>query len=241
MKTAIVTGGSRGIGAAIALKLASTGVNVIIIYKNNKNQALEVVNIAKSYGVSSAAFQADVGSQLSVKNVIDKIVREYSQIDILINCAGIFLEKNLTNINTESIDEILKTNFYSVIYMTQSTLHLFPITGGRIVNISSNLIYKPRISTGMYAASKAAVSCLTHAFALELGTRNITVNAVAPSMIITDMTASVSNSRRELVRSATPLGRIGEPEDVADLVALLTTDEARWITGRTILADGGMS
>lgn len=161
--------------------------------------------------------------------------------DILINNAGIFEARGAGDIDAEHVARVFDNNFGSVLNMTQLAIPYFPGTGGRIVNVSSNLMYSPRPGTGIYAASKAAVSVMTHAFAKELGARGITVNAVAPSMTQTDMTAATPEMRRQAVIASTPGGRIGEPDDIADVVSFLAADASRWVTGRTILVDGGLT
>ena len=211
-RIAIVTGGSRGIGAAVAVKLASQGLAVAIIYQHNAQAAEQVLERIRAAGGVAEAFAADVSDEASVKAAMTLIV-----------------------------GRAFNVNLNSVIYMVQNALPHFPLRGGRIVNFSTNLIYQPRLGSGLYAASKAAVSVLTNALAKELGPRGITVNAVAPSMTRTDMTAATPPARREAVMAATPLGRIGEPEDVADVVAFLASDESRWVTGRTLLTDGGLT
>lgn len=135
--------------------------------------------------------------------------------------------------------EQIRTNVLSTIQVTQAVLPHVPARGGRIVNVSSSLVYRPRAGLSVYAASKAAVGALTHSFAVELGPRNITVNAVAPAMTRTDMTAPIAEEVKARMRESTPLGRLAEPEDIADAVAFLASDDARWITGRTLKTDGG--
>ncbi|MBV5294770.1 MAG: glucose 1-dehydrogenase [Curvibacter lanceolatus] len=240
-RIAIVTGGSRGIGAAVAVKLASQGLAVAIIYQHNAQAAEQVLERIRAAGGVAEAFAADVSDEASVKAAMTLIVERFGQVDALVNCAGMLEMRTLAEMDAASVARAFNVNFNSVIYMVQNALPHFPLRGGRIVNFSTNLIYQPRLGSGLYAASKAAVSVLTNALAKELGPRGITVNAVAPSMTRTDMTAATPPARREAVMAATPLGRIGEPEDVADVVAFLASDESRWVTGRTLLTDGGLT
>jgi 3-oxoacyl-[acyl-carrier protein] reductase len=240
-KVAVVTGGSRGIGAAIARKLASQGASIAIVYKNNAAQAQAVAHAIAKAGGSSTFFAADVADRSAVDDVIAAIVEHFGRIDILVNNAGVFESSPFGSIDAALVQRVFDTNMGSVLNMTQAAVPYFPASGGRIVNVSTNLIYSPRPGTSIYAASKAAVSVLTHAFAKELGARGITVNAVAPSMITTDMTVATPEGRRQQVIANTPAARIGEPADIADIVAFLASDESRWITGRTLLTDGGMT
>lgn len=240
-KIAIVTGGSRGIGAAIARKLAEGGATVAIVYKSNVEQANSVVESIERAGGAASAFAADVSDRTAVGDVVGDIVRRFGHVDILINNAGVFEVRGLIDIDAEHVSRVFSANMDSVLIMTQAVAPYIPSQGGRIVNVSTNLIYAPRPGTAIYAASKAAVSVLTSAFAKELGARGITVNAVAPSMTNTDMTATTPETRREAVKIGTPSGRIGEPDDIAEVVAFLASDASRWITGRTLLTDGGLT
>jgi len=184
---------------------------------------------------------ADVTDRPAVDSVITAIALRFGQINILVNNAGVFEASPFGGIDAALVQRVFDANMGSVLNMTQAAVPHFPAAGGRIVNVSTNLIYSPRPGTSIYAASKAAVSVLTHAFAKELGSRGITVNAVAPSMVTTDMTAATPEARRQHVIASTPGGRIGDPADIADIVAFLASDDSRWITGRTLLTDGGLT
>ncbi len=240
-KIAIVTGGSRGIGAAVARRLASRGMAVSILYLSNAGKAEEIVADIRWAGGTADSIAADVSKPAEIRQAVENIVKRHGRIDVLVNAAGILEMQPLATIDDETIARSFDVNVKSVIHMIQACLPHFPASGGRIVNLSSNLIYQPRPGAGFYAATKAAVSVLTNAFAKELGPRGITVNAVAPSLTRTDMTAATPEARLQAVTAATPLGRIGEPEDIADVVSFLASDDSRWITGRTILTDGGLT
>ncbi|MDN4547758.1 SDR family NAD(P)-dependent oxidoreductase [Pseudomonas sp. C32] len=240
-RIAVVTGGSRGIGAAIARKLAAEGAIVAVVYQSGFDQAQSVVRAIRAAGGAAEAFAADVADASAVRSAIDMIVARFGRIDILVNNAGIFEGRNFADIDADHVSRLFAVNMSSVLHMMQAAVPHFPSTGGRVVNVSTNLIYSPRPGTAIYAASKAAVSVLTNGFAKELGARGITVNAVAPSMTSTDMTAATPDVRRQAVIAATPAARIGEPEDIADVVVFLASDESRWITGRTLLTDGGLT
>jgi 3-oxoacyl-[acyl-carrier protein] reductase len=167
------------------------------------------------------------------------VIRAFGRIDILINNAGIFGMQPLGAIEPQSFAEQFRVNTLSVVLVTQEALPHFPATGGHVVNVASSLAYAPVAGTSVYAATKAAVVTLTQAFARELGGRRISVNAVAPSVTETDMTRAHLPERRRALVESTPLGRIGQPEDVADVVAFLASSASRWVSGRTILVDGG--
>ena len=239
-KIAVVTGGSRGIGASISKKLGYEGATVAVVYKNNAEKAKEVVKEIRSNRGEARAFQADVSDYASIQQLLENILNAYGKIDILVNNAGIFEMKPLKEVDQTHVSHLFKTNFESVLYMTQAFAPYFPTTGGRIVNISTSLMYAPRSGTAIYSATKAAVSVLTNAFAKELGEKGITVNAVAPSMVKTDMTSATPEARIQAIIANTPVGRIGEGEDIANIVAFFASDESKFITGRTLLADGGL-
>lgn len=238
-RTAIVTGGSRGIGAAVARRLAADGARVAVVYRSNGSEADAVVRSIRETGAEAIAVQADVADTASVNVMVSTVREAFGAIDILINNAGILEGQPVGSIDQASFDAQFRTNAFSTILVSQAVLPHMPARGGRIVNVSSSLVYRPRAGLSVYAASKAAVSALTHSFALELGPRNITVNAVAPAMTRTDMTAPISDEVKTRMRESTPLGRLAEPDDIADAVAFLASDDARWITGRTLMTDGG--
>jgi 3-oxoacyl-[acyl-carrier protein] reductase len=238
-RTAIVTGGLRGIGAAVARRLAADGARVAVVYRSNDAQAHAVIQSIRTTGAEAIAVQADVADAASVNAMVSTVRETFGAIDILVNNAGILANQPVGSIDQASFDEQFRTNAFSAILVSQAVLPHVPARGGHIVNVSSSLAYKPRAGLSVYAASKAAVSALTQAFALELGPRNITVNAVAPALTRTDMTAPIPDEVRARMRESTPLGRLAEPEDIADTIAFLASDDARWITGRTLLTDGG--
>lgn len=238
-RAAIVTGGSRGIGAAIARRLAADGARVAVVYRSHHDQADAVVRAIRDTGADAIAVQADVSDAASVRAMVDTVQRAFREIDILVNNAGILASQPVGSIDQAAFDQQFRINAFSAILVSQAVLPQMPARGGRIVNVSSSQAFRPRAGLAVYGASKAAVSALTQAFALELGPRNITVNAVAPAMTRTDMTAPLPDALKARLRDATPLGRLAEPEDIADAVAFLACDDSRWITGRTLLTDGG--
>jgi 3-oxoacyl-[acyl-carrier protein] reductase len=238
-KVAVVTGGSRGIGAAVARRLAAEGVRVAVVYNNKREAGDAVVHRIREAGGMAAAFQADVSNENSVQAMMHDVAGQFDHVDMLINSAGIFDDAPVGNIDRRSFHDQFYINAWSVLATTQAALPYIPPSGGAIVNVSSSLAVRPEPGTVVYSASKAAVDSLTLGCAIELGTRRIRVNAVAPAITRTDMTAGIPAGHLIEETRRTPLGRLAEPEDIADAVVFLCSDDARWITGRTILLDGG--
>jgi 3-oxoacyl-[acyl-carrier protein] reductase len=238
-KIAVVTGGSRGIGAAIARRLAADGASVAVVYNNSREAADAVVQGIRRAGGSAAAFQAQAADEASVEAMMRQAVAEFGRIDLLVNAAGIFSGAPVGEIDRQSFHDQFAVNTWGIIAATQAALPYFPSNGGAIVNVSSSLGVRPLAGATVYSASKAAVDNLTLGCAMELGPRGIRVNAVAPAVTRTDMTAGLPEEMLQDERRQTPLGRLAEPEDIADAVAFLCSEDARWITGRSILVDGG--
>ena len=238
--TAIVTGGSRGIGAAIAVKLASMGADIAVVYAGNENLAQDVCDKCISeYGVNAKAYKCNVAEYDSVKETVAAIKNDLGNVGILINNAGITRDGLIAMMKEPDFDAVIDTNLKGAFNFIRHTSSLF-IRGkyGRIVNISSvsGMIGNP--GQANYSASKAGVIGLTKAVARELAPKGITCNAVAPGFIGTDMTREITEGNEAIV-SAIPLGRVGTPEDVANAVAFLVT--ADYITGEIIRVDGGMA
>jgi 3-oxoacyl-[acyl-carrier protein] reductase len=238
-QVALVTGGSRGIGAAIARRLASDGAAVALIYKGRSAAAEEVAASIRSAGGKAAIFRADVTDEKAVDAMVKDVAAKFGKVDILVNAAGIFEAAPVGQITREMFQNEFSTHAWGTIAMTQAALPHFPASGGYIVNVSTNLVHEPGNGTAVYSAAKAAVEVLTRGFARELGPRGIRVNAVAPAITRTDMTAGIPQDHLQHETQLTPLGRLAEPDDIADVVAFLASSDARWITGRTILTDGG--
>lgn len=239
-KVVLVTGGSRGIGAAISRRFASLGSRVVIGYKSDREAARALADQLARAGGPCIAAQGDVADPDDVKNLVATTVDEFGVIDILVNCAAIGPYRALGKMDAPFIREILDTNVMGTVLMIEAALPHLP-SGGRIINFSSALAFRPIPTSSVYSASKAAVVTLTHAFSKELGPRGITVNAIAPGVIETDMTTSILAERGDQILGATPLARIGQPDDIAAIVTFLASPDARWITGRTIIADGGVT
>jgi 3-oxoacyl-[acyl-carrier protein] reductase len=238
-KVAIVTGGSRGIGAAIARRLAGEGAQVALFYRSNAEAADATVRAIEAAGGQAAAFKADVADEVAVRLAVREVATRFGRVDALVNNAGIFEAEPVGEISRESFHRQFAVNAWSVLASTQAALEHFPAAGGAIVNVSSSLAVRPEPQTVSYSASKAAVDSLTLGCAIELGARGIRVNAVAPAITRTDMTADIPAEQLREETRLTPLGRLAEPGDIADVVAFLCSDDARWITGRSLLVDGG--
>ena len=240
-KVALVTGASRGIGAATARTLAARGAAVAVAYKENRDSAEKVVAAIRDGRGTAAAFQVAVEDSASVQRLIEDVVQAFGHIDILVNNAGVAGTRAFGEIDFSFFTQQFHSNVWGTIQVTQAAVPHFPESGGRIINLSSQRAFAPRDGTGVYAASKAAISTLTQALAIELGPKSITVNAVAPAVTHTDMTAKMPADKKAAFAALTPLKRLAEPQDIADVIAFLASDDARWITGRTILADGGLT
>ena len=238
-KTALVTGASRGIGKAIAIELARNGADIVVNYNRNENDALEVVNEVKSFGRESIAIKADVGNFDEVSKMFEIVRRKFGKLDILVNNAGIIIDRTLQNMSKDDWLNVIKVNLNGVYNTTKNAVHLLS-TNGRIINLSSVVALYGNFGQTNYAASKAGIIGFTKSLAKELGKRGITVNAIAPGFIETEILRSIPPERKKEFIKLIPLGRIGKPEDVANLVAFLTSDKASYITGEVICVDGGI-
>ena len=239
-KIALVTGASRGIGRAIAIELAKNNVNVVINYNKNEQEAIAVVGEIKKIGVDSIAVKADISKFEDCAAMIEIIRKKFGCLDILVNNAGALSDKTLKNMTKEQWDIVVRTNLDGTFNVTKNSLPLMK-DSGRIINISSVVGINGNFGQTNYAASKAGIIGFTKSLAKELGRRRITVNAVAPGFIDTQMTKNVPFIRRKIIMAMIPLGRAGNAEDVANLVAFLASDKANYITGEVICVDGGFS
>ena len=241
-KVALVTGGGRGIGKAISLKLAELGFAVTLTYRSNEEAAeMTVAEIVKKGGTAIAR-QADVADPASVKTLFFLLNRDFGRLDTLVNNAGVSEYLSLEKADTEHFDRIFKTNVRGSLLCARAALPLLEgAQGGTVINISSSLTLSPTSEASVYAMSKAAVECMTRFLAVELGSRNIRVNCVAPGLTETEMLHSVlSKEAQAALIERTPLGRIGTVEEIADVVAFLASEGAKWITGQVIVANGGL-
>jgi len=239
-KVAVVTGASRGIGAAIARRLAADGANVVVNYARSSDAAEKLARHIGGSGKKAIAVQADVSKPDQVQRLFDAAVKNFGHVDIVVNNAGTAPGTPVDKITPEHFNEVFHLNVLGTIQMTVESLRHFPKTGGRIINLSSILATGTTLELSVYGASKAAVEALTRYWAQELGPRNITVNAVAPGLTETDMTSGITEEVKKMIASRTPLGRVGKPEEIADVVAFLASDDARWVTGHTLTASGGL-
>ena len=241
-KVALVTGGSRGIGRAICVELARLGANVALCYAGNVSSAEETVSACEAFGVKALAVQCDVSDAQAVAGFVDAAIKEFGRIDILVNNAGITRDGLLMTMKEENFDAVLDTNLKGAfLAMRAVTSPTMKQRYGRIVTLSSVVGLHGNAGQVNYAASKAGVIGMTKSAAKELATRGITVTAVAPGFIDTDMTAALPENARAGLLSTIPAGRLGAAEEVAKAVVFLASDEAAYVTGQVLAVDSGMS
>lgn len=240
-KVAIVTGASRGIGREIAVTLAGYGAHVVVNYCGSKEKATEVVKIINENGGKAIAYQADVSDTEAVNRMFDDVLKEFGRIDILVNNAGITRDNLLLKMSEEEFDAVIDTNLKGVYRcLKQAAKIMLKQRSGRIINISSIVGIHGNPGQVNYSATKAGVIGMTKSLAKEIGSRGITVNAVAPGFIKTEMTEQLPEKIKESAVDQIPLRRFGEVRDVAETVAFLASDRASYITGQVICVDGGM-
>jgi len=240
-KVALVTGGSRGIGKAIAVSLAKNGANVVVNYSGNEAAANQVVEEITALGVKAIAYKANVANSEEVATLIKNTVDEFGSIDILVNNAGITRDGLLLRMKDTDWDDVIDTNLKGVFNCIKSAAKFMSRQrNGRIINISSVVGQIGNPGQMNYVAAKAGVLGMTKTAAKELASRNITVNAIAPGFIETDMTSELNEQIRTGMLANIPLQSFGQPEDIANAVVFLATDASRYITGQTINVDGGL-
>ncbi|GAA0178160.1 3-oxoacyl-[acyl-carrier-protein] reductase [Clostridium sediminicola] len=241
-KTAIVTGASRGIGKAVALKLAEHGANIVINYRNSKEAALAVVSEIEQKGVKALAIQADVSKFDEAKDLILKAKEELGSVDILINNAGVTKDGVLLRMKEEDFDSVIDINLKGVFNCIR---HVVPIMmkqrSGKIISMTSVVGILGNAGQANYSASKAGIIGLTKSTAKEIGGRGITVNAIAPGFIETEMTGAMADKYKEAIIGSTALRKLGKPENVADAVYFLASSMGDYITGQVLSVDGGMA
>ena len=241
-KTAVVTGGSRGIGRAVCLELAKGGANVALCYAGNEAAAQETVQAVEALGAQALAVRCDVSDAAQVDALVLAAVERFGQIDILVNNAGITRDGLVMRMSEEDFDAVIAANLKGAFLCMKAVSRLMlKRRQGRIVNLSSVVGLRGNAGQVNYAASKAGIIGMTKSLAKELASRGVTVNAVAPGFIETDMTAALPEDARAAAQGSIPMGRLGAPEDVAKAVGFLASDEAAYITGQVLAVDGGMS
>jgi len=240
-KVAVVTGASRGIGRAIALKLADEGAKVVVNYSGSQAKAEEVVAMIQENGGEAIAVQASVSQTEEVTALMDTAVKTFGSLDILVNNAGITRDNLLMRMKEDEWDDVLNTNLKGVFLCTKAvTRQMMKQRAGRIINISSIVGVAGNAGQANYVAAKAGVIGLTKTTAKELASRNILVNAIAPGFIETEMTDQLPEELKQGMLTQIPLAKLGQPEDIAKAVAFLASDDANYMTGQTLNIDGGM-
>ena len=240
-KTALITGGSRGIGRAIALRLAKEGVRIAVNYKTNEEAAQWVVNAVEEMGGEAIAVGADVSQSAEVEDMVKRVLDSWGSVDILVNNAGIIHDSLLMRMTEEVWDDVVNTNLKGTFNCTKAVLRfMVRQRWGRIINVVSVVGLEGNPGQSNYAASKAGVIAFSRSIAKEVASRNITVNAVAPGYISTEIVADLSPEFKELILSRIPQNRFGTVDDVANMVGYLASGEAGYITGEVIRVDGGI-
>lgn len=241
-KTAIVTGGSRGIGRSICLELAKEGANVVTCYASGAAGAEETVKLCEELGVKAMAIKTDVANGEEVAAMVDKVKAEFGSIDILVNNAGITKDNLMLKMTEDDFEQVIDTNLKGAFLFTKNVSKIMlKQRAGKIINISSVVGVRGNAGQVNYSASKAGLIGMTKSVAKELASRGITCNAVAPGFIETDMTAKLPEAVVDEMKKTIPMKCMGSGEDIANLVAFLASDNARYITGQVICVDGGMA
>ena len=241
-KTAVVTGGSRGIGLAIATKLAQGGANIAILYVGDESEGIKAKEELSQYGTKVEQYFCDVSDFEASQKVVEQVIVEFGGIDFLINNAGITRDKLILNMDEKDFDAVIGVNLKGTFNMIKHTYkHFMKKRFGRIVSTSSIVGLNGNAGQANYSASKAGIIGLTKSVAKELAGRGVTANAVAPGYIGTDMTNVLSDKVKDAMKAQIPAKRIGTPDDVADVVAFLCSDDAAYVTGEVIRVDGGLA
>lgn len=241
-KTALVTGGTRGIGKAVVWALAREGAKVAFVYSSSGDVATQLVKDLELDQRVAAAYKADVKSRVEADQVVEKVIEAWGQIDILVNNAGIIRDGLLATMDETAWNDVIQTNLTSVYNYCHAVIRpMMSARKGRIINMSSVASEFGNAGQVNYAASKGGIEGLTRCLATEVARRGITVNAVAPGFIETDMTVAVRNAASDKIKDAIPVRRFGKPEDIAAAVLFLASDEASYITGQVLKVDGGLT
>lgn len=241
-KVAIVTGSSQGIGAGIAKALAASGAAVVINYAKNKSGADAVVASITKTGGRAIAVEADVTEEAGARALVDAAVQQLGRLDVLVNNSGVYAFSPLDSVSAEAYRKLFDTNVLGVLLTTQAATKHMP-EGGSIINVGSNITQMTMPTSSVYAGSKAAVESISRVLSKELGPKKIRVNCVLPGPVDTETSRSMGGGDSEqmkMIIGMTPLGRIGQPEDIASVVTFLAGDDSRWVTGANILVSGGL-
>lgn len=241
-KVAVITGAGRGIGRTIALHFAGKGAKVVVNYRNSASQVEELLTLIRNSGGEAIAIQADVSVEEDVKKLITETVKAFGRVDILVNNAGVIKDNLIMRMSEEEFDRVLDINLKGTFFcMKHVSGIMLKQKSGKIINISSVVGLTGNIGQANYAASKAGVIGMTKAVARELASRGITVNAVAPGFIETDMTEELSQKNKEAMIANIPLKRYGSVDEVAGVVSFLASEAANYITGQVLVVDGGLA
>ena len=242
-KVVVVTGASKGIGAGIAKRLAAEGAQVVVNYASSRDDADRVVAAITAAGGKAVAIGANVAKPAELTRLFDQVKTSFGRVDVLVNNAGIYEATPIEAVSAETFERHFNTNVLGLLQATQTALPLFPASGGAIVNISSIVSTFAPPGLAVYSATKGAVDTITRTLAKELAARKIRVNSVNPGFVITEGTHTAGMAGGEFeqgVVASTPLGRVGQPEDIAAAVAFMASDDASWITGESLVVAGGL-